>query len=215
MHGPEVTFPDRRSNLGVVDPAVPARSSALVLYRPLVEKLIAALGALIVHQVAYFAAPGLTAALGVELPEAADHSHLSTQWAVVAPLAVVATAGFVIWQIRGFGFRSALSWRYLGGLVGGFFLVQEVIEGAVSGHSIASVLTHPAVLLGLVLAPLIGWVLSRALSGVTELARRLLSPPTPTPKPAKTLWPNELHTLASAFVGGCVRSRAPPVPSFC
>ncbi|MEM7276217.1 MAG: hypothetical protein AAF547_24295, partial [Actinomycetota bacterium] len=126
-----------------MDTPVPPPTSALVVYRPLVERLIAALGALVTHQVAYTAAAGLPR-FGIEVPAAVDHGHLSAQWVIVAPLAVAAIAAFIVWQLRNLGFRTTLSGRRLGGLVAGFFIVQEIVEGLLASRSVWSVLTHPA-----------------------------------------------------------------------
>jgi len=149
------------------------QNHALSLYRPLVEKVLAALGALFTHQLAYLVA----SLLGLDATAASDHGHLSLQWAIVAPVAVGAICLFIVWQLKGLGFRTSISTRYLGALIAGFFLIQEFIEGFAEGLTVVEVATHPAIVAGVVLAPLVAWCICRLMAGVTDLAARFLSEP--------------------------------------
>lgn len=188
-----------------------ASSQALVIYRPLVEKVVAALGALVTHQVAYLLAAAMATVVGTTAAESTDHGHLSTQWAIVAPAAVAAAAGFILWQLRSLGYRSALSARSMAMMVAGFFLVQEMIEGFVAGRSAMATLTHPAIVIGVAIAPLVAWTMSRLLAGVTELAARFVNPPSvltfPTTRPRLIPLPVRYQ---STSLGGRSRPRAPP-----
>ncbi len=182
------------------------RNPALEVYRPLVEKAVAALGALVTHQVAYLAA----SLAGSETSSASDHGHLPLQWAVVAPLAVAAMAGFVLWQLRVLGFRSHISTGRLAGWVVAFFAIQESIEGAVGGHSLIEVATYPAVVTGLLIGPMVAWAMGRVLTGVTRLAELLLGRSTePTPVASLPLVPRSV-TARSAGALASSRPRAPP-----
>ncbi len=179
---------------------------AVTLYRPLVEKVIGALGALITHQIAYL----IVSLLGLRFTTLSDHGHLSLQWAIVAPLAVGAAAGLIIWQLQGLGFRTAMSVRYLSGLIAGFFVIQETIEGLAGGLAPTEIMTHPAVLTGLAIAPLIAWLLSRVMTGATELVARLIGD-------SDFGYPTERAVLipvpvrdTSTNVGSRSRPRAPP-----
>lgn len=161
----------------------PQTASALTIYRPLVEKTVAALGALVTHQIAYL----VVSLIGLRVTAISDHGHLSTQWAIVAPLAVGAIAWFIVRQLNGLGFRSSISARYLSVLVVGFFLIQEFAEGLVGGQSLAQIAAHPAILAGVLTGPIVAWVLCRLLARVTELAARFLTerdfdPPLVQPK---------------------------------
>ncbi len=180
--------------------------SALVIYRPLVEKTVAALGALVTHQLAYLAA----SIVGLNAAAPSDHGHLSLQWAVVAPLAVGGAVAFIVWQLKSLGFRSVIPARQLAALVVGFFLVQETIEGLTGGLGLTELLAHPAIAAGVMIGPIVAWVIARVLAGVTELAARLLArPPLPILDssaplvPVRISWGSELVTTAS-------RPRAPP-----
>ncbi|MGI9594641.1 MAG: hypothetical protein ACR2QK_00695 [Acidimicrobiales bacterium] len=189
-------------------PSQPRGQSALVIYRPLVEKVVAALGALVTHQLAYLAA----SVAGLSNAVSADHGHLSLQWAIVAPLAVGGAAALIVWQLRSLGFRSVIPARQLGALVVGFFIVQELIEGLAGGHSIAELMTHPAIAIGVAIGPVIGWLLSRVLAGVTELAARLLARPdfqAPAVRTKLTPIPIPYRSNGTASPS---RPRAPPSP---
>ncbi len=184
----------------------PSRNSALVIYRPLVEKILAALGALVTHQLAY----PLASLAGLDAVAPSDHGHLSLQWAVVTPLAVAGVAVLIVWQLRSLGFRSFVSARTLGALIVGFFVVQEMIEGLTAGHTPTTVLTHPAIVIGVMIGPLIAWLLSKLLTGVTELAARLLSPDR-IPEPAPGQLPRHRGLRFTSTPGGSPsRPRAPP-----
>ena len=191
-----------------------APTAAQTVYQPLVEKVLGALGALVTHQIAY-----LLVSLGgsrfdaLQVASLSDHAHLSTQWALVAPLAVTAVSAFVVLQLRGLGFRSAIPVRNLSGLVVGLFAVQELIEGLIAGAGPLAVFTHPAVIAGLFIGPLVAWLLCRSMAGVTELAARFVSSPPPFlvygtqphPKPA-------LVRCTPVSRSGQSRPRAPPCP---
>ena len=179
---------------------------AVTLYRPLVEKVVGALGALVTHQIAYL----LMSLVGLRFTALSDHAHLATQWAIVAPLAVGAASAFIIWQLRGLGFRSNMSVRALSGLIAGFFVAQETIEGLLGGHSPLQVIAHPAVITGLIIAPLVAWVLTRVMAGVAELAAKLLATDTfGNPPDRGQLIPIPVRTT-SAQAGTRSRPRAPP-----
>ncbi|MGI9612913.1 MAG: hypothetical protein ACR2QO_08400 [Acidimicrobiales bacterium] len=180
--------------------------TALVLYRPLVEKIIAALGALVTHQLAYL----VTSVLGLQATSPSDHGHLSTQWAIVAPLAVGAAAGFVVWQLKALGFRAAVSIRQLSVFVAIFFLAQEAIEGLLEGLSLAQLLGNPALLAGLTIAPAVAWLLNRVLTGVTELAARLLAPASVLATAVRVIIAPVEIRFSTVRAGSPSRPRAPP-----
>jgi hypothetical protein len=180
-------------------------TSALVIYRPLVEKLVAALGALATHHIAYLLAP----MLGFNRSVATGHGHLSLQWAVVTPLAVIATTLFIVWQLRSLGFRSNLSGRALGQWTVGFFIVQESIEGLVAGQNLLELATHPAIVAGVLLGPIVGWALARLLAEVTELAAKLLGGASSGVPPRGRLIPIPVRAN-STRPGTRSRPRAPP-----
>ncbi len=187
------------------DTASAQRSAALTVYRPLVEKVLAALGALVVHHFAYLFS-GLIGGGGT----ATDHGHLSLQWAIVSPLVVLAVSGFAVRQFRELGFRLSLSLRALSGFIIGFFLLQELVEGLIDGRSPLTVVAHPAIAIGVVLAPLVAWLLTKLMAGVTELAARLLSePPFGGPPDRPILIPLPVR-VSSTNSRSPSRPRAPP-----
>lgn len=133
---------------------------------------IAGLGALVVHQLAYLAAYPIVNARDIAL---SDHSHLSTQWAVITPLAVIGAVVLVLHQARSLGLRTSLSARLLGPLIAAFFVAQEAIESALAQNGLIDLFGSPALWFGVILAPLVGWLMVRALRGAGELAARLFT----------------------------------------
>lgn len=137
---------------------------------------LAALLALVIHQLAYLLAYPVAATRTDQL---ADHGHLSTQWALVTPVAVLAAAGFIIRQIRQLGLGRSLDARWLGVLGGSAFFVQEFIEAGLGPDGFGAVATNPAVWIGLAVTPLVAYGLERILHQATELVARLLDGPPP------------------------------------
>lgn len=184
---------------------------ALVVYRPLVEKVVAALGALVTHQIAYLLASLLVSTGVIGAVENTDHGHLSVQWAIVAPAAVASVCGFILWQLRNLGFRTALSVRYLSMMVVAFFLIQETVEGLAVGRSVGATMVHPAIMIGVLVAPLVAWLMSKALAGVTELAARFINVLSSVTVPTVPAHPMPVPVrCSSVHLGGRSRPRAPP-----
>lgn len=137
---------------------------------------LAALGALLIHQLAY-----LLATLFTSLPTGvnADHGHLGTQWALVTPFAVLAASVFVLRQVRNLHLGRGLQRLPLATLSGSMFLGQELVETHLGGDNPLTVLTHPAALIGLALAPLVAITISHLLAEASELVARFLRQTTP------------------------------------
>ncbi len=132
---------------------------------------LAALGSLVTHQIAYVV---VLAAGVMSRTDMTAHGHLATQWALVTPIAVLATSGFIVRQVQRLGLSNPLPVRSLAMLTSAMFVAQEMIESVVAGRSALSVCTSPAVILGVILTPLVAFALSRILGGVTDLVRRFI-----------------------------------------
>ena len=182
-----------------------ARSLALSGLQPLVQLVLAMLGALVTHQIAY----PLVAAVGADVSANGDHAHLGLQWAVLTPLGAVAATVFIVRRIRRLGFTSVISSARLAPIVAGVFLVQEAIENRFSGGNVIEILADPAVLLGLALAPVVAWLMVRLLDDVVELIGRWLSPTGGHPPARPSLVPIPVRWTDSGR-GRRSRPRAPP-----
>lgn len=130
---------------------------------------LAALGSLVVHQLAYLAAYPVQATRAAQL---ADHGHLTAQFALVTPVAVVAAAAFILRQAKGLGLGGALSARRLTVATWILFGTQETIETVLRAEPALSVLTQPAVLIGLALTPLTSLGFRRMLQAVEQAVRQ-------------------------------------------
>jgi hypothetical protein len=139
---------------------------------------IAALGALVVHQLAYVATAGLEwlpHGFG-PLVSDLDHAHLSTQWALLTPVAVVGAVVLVLRQVRDLGYRSS-STTGIAAASSVLFLVQEGLEGWFAGSATGGLITTP-VAVGLLLAPIVGRVIVRLLADAAEVVARYPALPT-------------------------------------
>lgn len=140
---------------------------------------LAGLVALVMHQLAYLVAFPVGAVRAAEL---ADHGHLTTQWALITPLAVVTAAGVILRQVRALRLAPTLRWRSLTVLSAGLFSAQEAIEAIVVAGTPSELWSNPALYIGLALAPLLAMTVVRALRQASELVARFLRPPAcPTP----------------------------------
>lgn len=132
---------------------------------------LAALASLVVHQLAYLLAYPLGP---LSIGNFGDHGHVSAQWAVVTPVAVLSAVALILRQVRNLtslrgGVPESVCPRTIAMIAGALFVGQETIEGLVAGQSVWQVLTHPAVLLGVLLVPLVALVIVRVLHRVGEI----------------------------------------------
>lgn len=169
---------------------------------------LAALVALLVHQLAY-------AALVLVAPHAGhvgDHGHLSTQWALVTPLAATAAAGLIVRQVKSLGLAPALDWRGLAVLSAVFFVGQETIESIVQTGGLTTAATNPATWIGVLLAPALALVVVTILRQASELAMRFLDGPPALPTPASALARPADNCAGCARILGPCSPRGPPRP---
>lgn len=160
---------------------------------------LAALGSLVVHQLAYLAAYPVQATRAAQL---ADHGHLTTQFALVTPIAVVVAAAFILRQAKGLGLAARLRARQLTVATWVLFAAQETIETVLRGEPAWSVITQSAVVLGLLITPLAALGFRRMLQVVEEVVRqwydhRPVAPPAPRPR---ALRPVSDRPLAARFL---------------
>lgn len=169
---------------------------------------LAALGSLVIHQLAYLAAYPVEAARAAQL---ADHGHMSAQFALVMPVAVVAAACFILRQAHGLGLGRQLSTRRLAIASSVLFLVQETIESVLRGEPAWAVLGQPAVILGLAWAPVVAFGFRRMLEVVEQAVRRLrpAGPAVAVPRVA-VLRPASDRPLVTRFIPAGPTRGPPP-----
>jgi hypothetical protein len=176
---------------------------------------LGALGALVVHQLAYLvvapAGPTRVAALAV-------HRHLPLEWSVVTPLAVLAAVAFILRQVRLLAAAGVvpdqISARQLTFTAAALFAVQEVIEAGLFRHNLSVLWTNPALGLGLALCPVVAVAVARFLRGTTELIARLWHRPRPAAIPRSRFVPMPLTVPSSPSRRAGCRPRGPPRRSF-
>lgn len=167
---------------------------------------LAALGALLIHQLAYLIATPFSA-----LPAVGDHGHLSTQWALVTPAAVVAASFFVLRQVRSLHLGRTVNRNHLALASASMFLGQELVETLLGGENAIGALTHPAALIGFLLAPLVAIAISHLLSEASELVARLFHAPAPLEHPRSLVMPRPVADAAPSLCDLTgTPSRGPP-----
>jgi len=140
---------------------------------------LAVLGLLIVHETAYSAATWLHPLIAGDGGSSVDHGHQSLLTATAGPLALWVTAWFVLRQVRQYDLGIGMSragnvWegRTLAAAIAALYLVQESIEilaAGPGGPGAAGLIDNRAIVIGLVLAPLVGRILDRLLERAEEL----------------------------------------------
>ncbi len=155
--------PDRRSP--VIEP---------VIERPVTGQIaslgLAVLGLLVTHETAYAVLAWLAPFQGGG--GLVDHGHQNLLMATAGPLALWATAAFVIRQVRRMEVVSTWGPQRLSIAIGSFYLVQESLEilaAGPGGPGLAAFIENRAILIGLVLTPLIARILLRMLAQAEEL----------------------------------------------
>lgn len=137
----------------------------MVFERRLALGLFAAGGVLTAHELAYAFVAAAHAAADPRL----GHADLGLLWAVLGPLAALALGRLAVLRVR----RLVLPRRLRAGVITAAvlpaFATLEVAERVVTGQSWGSAFVEPAVLLGLALCPLVGWVFARLIVVAAEL----------------------------------------------
>lgn len=169
---------------------------------------LCALAALVTHQIAYLLVMGL----GIVAPsDMTDHGHLTAQWAIVSPVAILAASGFVVRQVHRLGAVTPLSVVPSALITGLLFCTQELIEGLVAGRGAVGTATSPAVIAGVLLAPIVAFALVRLLDGVTELVRRFVQRSDSPPRGSRPVRPGSRVVPIPVRVVANTPTRGPPV----
>lgn len=167
--------------------------------------LLAAVGVLIVHQVAYTS----SAVVGVETSVA--HGHLAVAWfgASIALLGALARAISVSLKKRQ---HDAGDVRTLAFAIGVGYVAMELVERLVDGQGATSLFSEPVLWLGMAIAPLVAIALHWSVRSVVEHAVDFLTPPQRTWAAGPTpLVPFTTVEPAFARVSVVVSRRGPPV----
>ena len=118
--------------------------------RPFTFLALVALGTLVGHQLAY----GLVAS-----HDAIGHGYLGAVAALVVPLGFLAM-GVVGLRLSGAGVERIGPWlATVASTQIAVFVLQETLEAAGSGHGAGSVVSQPVFWVGILLQPLVAWLL--------------------------------------------------------
>lgn len=182
---------------------------------------LAALASLVVHQLAYLLAYpvvslGSIAGIG-NAGSFGDHGHVSAQWAIVTPVAVLSSVALILRQVRNLtsvrgGVSALVRPTSIAMIAGPMFVGQETIEGLLAGQSLGQVLTHPAVVLGIMVVPLVSMAIVRLLRRVGEIVaqKATLRVEFPFATDSGVGAPRRVR-VSSSVVGRVAAPRGPPV----
>lgn len=169
--------------------------------------LLAILGVLIAHEIAYLT----SAAVGYETSIA--HGHLKTAWLVgsVALLALVSRA--IVTSLRRRRHDGGNVLHLAGSIAGGYFLMEQ-FERAIDGYGAFDIFSEPVFWFGLAAAPLVAAALSWSLRSVEQAVSRFIDTSTPDAHSlvefACTLCITSLTPRPSPALSSVVSRRGPP-----
>lgn len=168
--------------------------------------LLAAVGVLIVHQIAYTS----SAVFGVETSGA--HGHLAFAWfgGSIALLGALARAISVSLKKRQ---HDAGHVGVLASAIGVGYLAMELIERLVDGQGATTLFTEPVLWFGMALAPLVAIALHWSVRSVVERALEFLTPAQRTWTATTTSPLQPFFSVEPAFarIAVVVSRRGPPV----
>jgi hypothetical protein len=131
--------------------------------RRLDKVLLAAIGVLIVHQVAYT----VSAIAGIQ--PSLVHGHLAVAWIGSSVAALLLLTRAVTRSLRARNHGVVDGFRLFGSIAGGYFFMEQ-FERALDGQSTFSLFAEPVFWLGLVATPLVAVALRWSVRAVERLA---------------------------------------------
>lgn len=173
--------------------------------------LLAGVGTLVVHEVAYL--PG---SIGASVAGGgASHAHLPLLWGVGGSIAILGLVRYIVRSLRSRDGVRFVSVHWLAATMAALYTSQEAAERALSNSPAISLLTEWVLWLGLLAVPLVAWVLARLVECIVEFAsgtpartRSRRTAVLPGPVPAVVPVP-EVARLAHTLT-----RRGPPARSF-
>ena len=176
--------------------------------RRLDSGLLAFLGVLAVHQIAY----SISRAAGA--PSAIDHGHLAVAW-LLAGLAAVAGLTLAVTRSLRARRHHVGSRLLLAGIVAAGYTALEAIERAADGIPVSSLVTEAVFWLGLAAAPIVAVALSAMVRAADDLVRAFIEARTaewPAAAPP-SLFPTSVVLQPVLLRSESVSRRGPPVRS--
>lgn len=167
--------------------------------------LLAAMGVLVVHKLAYTVADFLAPVALV------DHSHLAAAWSVGSFAMLAWLARVIVVSVR----RRKHADLNAGGLATTIAIGYAALEQAerlLAGYEATALLGEPVFWLGLAFAPLVAVVLTHSVRTVTHLAAGL-APPTIHTWPSVRIAPVQQLVLVPAHLAhrSAMSRRGPPI----
>lgn len=127
--------------------------------------LLAGIGTLTAHEVAYLSRAALVSAGGADV----SHAHLPVLWGFGTAIAVAAITRIVVLSLRSRAGGRSVDSGLLAAAIIALYVSQEAAELWWSGQPAISLLAQPTLWLGVVAAPLVALLLARLADTVVGL----------------------------------------------
>lgn len=128
--------------------------------------LLAGVGTLAVHEIAYISGSIGTSVTG----DGVSHAHIPLLWGVGGAVAIVALVRYIVGSLRSRNGDRFVDPSWLSLTIGALYISQEAAERALSGSTAASLLSESVLWLGLVAVPVVAVVLARLVRCMVDLA---------------------------------------------
>lgn len=168
--------------------------------------LLAGVGVLIVHQIAYTS----SAVFGLE--NSVAHGHMAVAW-FGGSLALLGALALSVSRSLKRRSHDAGSVSSLATAISLGYIAMEQIERLVDGYSLFALFSEPVFWLGLALAPLVAMVLHWSVQSAAVFAALLLTPPSPHRWSTVQVQPVHLALVVSpipTLLSSVVSRRGPP-----
>ncbi len=169
--------------------------------------LLAGIGTLSVHEIAYVTRSSFASATGAEVA----HGHIPVLWGLGGAIAVTVMVRMIVSAMRSRGNGLSVDPVLLGAAIAALYVSQEAAEVTLAGDAAISLLAEPVLWLGLAAAPVVAWLLTRLVTTVVDAIATAGSEPR-MPTAALVVLRPRLAVAAApvAALAHCLCRRGPP-----
>ena len=170
--------------------------------------LLAGVGTLAVHEIAYVPGSVRTAVTGAGV----SHAHLPLLWGLGGTVAIVILVRHMVAALRERAGARRIDPLWLGATMAALFVSQEAAELAWAGSPSVTLLSQPTLWLGLFAVPFLAVLLAFIVNGVVELVAGTQSATPPAYWRKRTGQPPTASVPpAHALLSHALSRRGPPV----
>ena len=181
----------------------------VVTHTRLDSLLLAGVGTLAVHEIAYIPGSVGTSATG----NGVSHAHIPLLWGVGGAVAIVALVRYIVGSLRSRGGDRFVHPGWLGLTMAALYISNEAAERTLSGSPAASLLTEWVLWLGLAAVPVVALALARLVRCIVDRAAAV-APQRPPNRGVREAgaWPKtDTHSPALGRLAHVLSRRGPPL----